>query len=163
VTPGYALVEFSTSVPEPEVTHIPIEARPMKTIAPVDSQDRSAREISDIVLDRVAKFVDPAAMARVELRNVTRPVRREVESILRRESQGLCWHLQVYSRGDVLATPGDPVPASESTDIRSLFEEFLVVWNYEPTFASAFGDRGRRALDDAFRAQDAAAPEDGAA
>ncbi len=163
VTPGYAIVELSDPALGPEVTHIPLEARPMKTIAAVDCEGRSAREIAEIVLDRVSRFAEPESMVRVELKEASRPVRREVESILRRESISLCWNLQVFSRSDVLATPGERQVGTGATDIRTLFDEFVAGRGYEPAFAAHFTERGRRALDDAFRAQDASAPEDGAA
>src|SRR5215213_7994951 len=50
VDPGYAIVELGGPSAGAEVTHIPLEARPMKTIAPVDCENRSTREIADIVL-----------------------------------------------------------------------------------------------------------------
>lgn len=162
VTPGYAIVDLGRETGA-EVTHIPLEARPMKTLAPVDGENRSAREIVDIVLERVAKFAQPDGMARVELRNTLRPVKREAESILRRESQGLCWWLQVYTRGEVLIAPGERRVESEATDVRTMFDEFVAERNYEPAFAAAFHERGRRALDDAIRALESTAPEDGAA
>src|SRR5215207_3889834 len=163
VEPGYAIVELGGLSAGAEVTHIPLEARPMKTIAPVDCQNRSAREIADIVLDRLAKFVPPDAIARVELRNTLRPVKREAEAILRREAQEFCWWLQVFTRGDILITPGDRRIETGSTDVRSLFDEFVSERNYEPAFATAFSVRGRRALDDAIRTLESSAPEDGAA
>jgi DNA repair exonuclease SbcCD nuclease subunit len=163
VDPGYAIVELGGLSAGAEVTHIPLEARPMKTIAPVDGENRSAREIADIVLDRLAKFVPSDAMARVELRNTLRPVKREAEAILRREAQGFCWWLQVFTRGDILITPGERRIETGSTDVRSLFDEFISERNFEPAFATSFTDRGRRALDDAIRALESSAPEDGAA
>ena len=163
VTPGYALVEIGSLESGADVTHIPIETRPMKTIAPVDGESRSAREIADIVLDRIVRYVEPETNARVEIRNSLRPVKREVESILRRESASLCWALQVYSRGDILTNPGDKMVHSGSTDVRSLFDEFITERVYETNFAAAFAERGRRALDDAIRAAESTAPEDGVA
>jgi DNA repair protein SbcD/Mre11 len=163
VTPGYALVELGDRALGPLVTPIPIEARAMKTIAPVDGEGRSAREIADIALDRLAKYVDGETNARVELRNVARPVRREAEAILGREASGVCWNLTVFTRGDLLARPGDPAELTNATDLRSLFEEFVTSRNYEPDFAARFRERGLRALDDAVRAQEAVAPEDGQA
>ena len=163
VDPGYAIVELGGPSAGAEVTHIPLEARPMKTIAPVDGENRSAREIADIVLDRLAKFVPFDAMARVELRNTLRPVKRESEAILRREAQEFCWWLQVFTRGDILITPGERRIETGSTDVRSLFDEFVSERSYEPAFATAFTKRGHRALDDAIRALESSAPEDGAA
>jgi exonuclease SbcD len=163
VTPGYAIVEISDEPASPEVTHIPIEARPMHTIAAVDGEGRTARDIADVVLSRLEKSVDRETIARVELRNTPRPVKREAESILRRESGDFCWHLQVFARAEVLLPTGEVRPVSESTDIRSLFDEYVATRTYETPFATAFAERGRRALDEAIYAQESVAPEDGAA
>jgi DNA repair exonuclease SbcCD nuclease subunit len=163
VTPGYAIVELSDAPASPEVIHIPIEARPMRTIAAVDGEGRSARDIADVVLGRLEKSVDRETIARVELRNTPRPIKREAESILRRESGELCWHLQVFARAEILLPTGEVRPIAESTDVRSLFEEFVTSRSYEPAFMTAFAERGRRALDDAMHALESVAPEDGAA
>lgn len=159
VTPGYAIVELNDNEP-PAVTPIPVEARPMKTIAPVDCAGRNAREIVDIIVRRLERDVDPATMARVELRDATRAVRREVESILKREVAGLCWSLQIFARGDLLAAPGERSAVTGSMDIRSLFDEFVPSRSYEARFAAAFQDRGRRALDDAIRASEPSTQEE---
>jgi DNA repair exonuclease SbcCD nuclease subunit len=163
VTPGYAIVELGGALPGADVTHIPLEARPMKTIAAVDGEGRSAREIADIALDRLAKFVTPETIARVELRNTHRPIKREAESILRRESQEFCWWLQIKITDAVLLPSGDRPVETAETDVRLLFTSYVGEKNYEPAFADAFGTRGRRALDDAIRALASTAPEDGAA
>jgi DNA repair exonuclease SbcCD nuclease subunit len=163
VTPGYAVVELNGPGASAEVTHIPLEARPMKTIAPVDGESRSAREIADIVLERITKFVEPDAMARVEIRGALRPVKREAESILKRESHELCWSLQVFSKGDLLVAPGERRLETGATDVRTMFDEFVAERAYEPDFAAKFSERGRRALDDAMHAMESSAPEDGVA
>ncbi|MCC6791657.1 MAG: exonuclease SbcCD subunit D [Thermomicrobiales bacterium] len=163
VTPGYAIVELNDSASGADVTHIPIEARPMKTLAPLDGESRSAREIADIVLERLEKFVDPETIARVELRNTPRPIKREADAILRRESPQFCWALQVFAKAEILLPTGEVRPVSESTDVRSLFDEFVASRAYEPAFASAFSERGRRALNDATHALESVAPEDGSA
>lgn len=163
VNPGYAIVELGTGAAGAEVTHIPLEARPMKTLAAIDGEGRSARELADLVMERVEHFVDPAGMARVEFRNTLRHVRREAEAILRREAGELCWSLDVFTRTDLLIAPGERGLEQAPTDLRSLFQEFVRERAYEPAFAAAFSERGLRALDDAQRAQEASAPEDGTA
>jgi DNA repair exonuclease SbcCD nuclease subunit len=163
VTPGYAIVELGTSAAGAEVTHIPLEARPMKTLAAIDGEGRSARELADLVMERVEQFIARDAMARVEFRNTLRHVRREAEAILRRDATELCWSLDVFTRADLLIAPGERNLEQAPTDLRSLFEEFVRERNYEPAFAATFAERGLRALDDARRAQEASAPEDGAA
>jgi exonuclease SbcD len=162
VDPGYALVELG-SASGAEVTHIPIEARPMKTLAAVDGEGRDAREIADIVLDRAERFSTPETITRIELRETLRHVRREVEAIVRRESAPLVWSLDIFARSDLLIAPGEQRLVSESLDIRSLFEKFVVERAYEPAFSAAFLERGLRALDDAVRAQESAVVDEGAA
>jgi exonuclease SbcD len=162
VDPGYAVVELGEAA-GPAVTHIPLEARPMKTLAAVDCEGRGAREIADIVLERAERFSTPETITRIELRDAIRHVRREVEAILRREAQPFVWSLDVFTRADLLIAPGERRLESEATDIRSLFEEFVTTRDYEPSFAAAFRERGRRAIDDAMRAQENAVAEDGAA
>lgn len=162
VTPGYALVELGASGEKPHVTHIPLESRPMKTLAPINAEAMNARDIADLVLKRVAEHAVPEANLRIEIRNALRPDRREAETLIRREVGDACWHLQVFSRGDVLASPGETQrAASESMDVRALFDEFVAERKYDvPAFADTFARRGHRALDDAIRALDATNGED---
>ena len=162
VDPGYALVELGSEAGA-EVTHIPIEARPMKTLAAVDGEGRDAREIADIVLDRAERFSTPETITRIELRETLRHVRREVEAIVRRESAPFVWSLDIFARSDLLIAPGEQRLVSESLDIRSLFEKFVAERAYEPAFSAAFLERGLRALDDAVRAQESAVVDEGAA
>jgi exonuclease SbcD len=163
VMPGYALVSLGTAAAGAEVAHIPLEARPMKTLAAIDGEGRSARELAELVMERVDRFVEKDAMVRVELRNTIRHVRREAELILRREAHGLCWSLDVFTRSDLLIAPGERRLETGPTDIRSLFDEFVRERNYDPAFATAFAERGGRAIDDAIRAMESSAPEDGGA
>jgi DNA repair exonuclease SbcCD nuclease subunit len=166
-TPGYVLVELGAAGTPPTVEHVPLPVRTMKTLVPVAAEGREARELADIVLDRLRVLNDPEAMVRVELRDAPRPVRREAEAILRRESPELVWSLQVYSPADVLAGFGERSRDAAVTDPRALFEEFVTERTgtlYDAAFAAVFRERGGRALDEAIRAADlAAAAEDPAA
>jgi len=136
----------------------------MRTLRPIEGEDRGARELADVVLDRLGAVGDPTAMIRVELRNTPRPVRREVEALLRREAADLAWSLQVYSPADVLAGfargGGDPA----LPDLRTLFAAFVAEQTtqgvYDAPFAAAFAARGDRALADALHAAEAIAAED---
>jgi exonuclease SbcD len=145
--PGYALVEFAESEARPVVTHIPIETRPMKRLEPIDCADKSAREIADIVLQRVERDAPIDGMARVEFRETTRPTRREAEAILRREAADLVWSLEIRSPHDILAPFGDAQPTLGVTDVFSLFDEYVAGRQFQVDFETDFKSRGRRALE----------------
>jgi DNA repair exonuclease SbcCD nuclease subunit len=151
VEPGYNLVELAAPGEPPVVTHIPLEARTMKTLFPVDGEGRDARAIADLVLDHLTALAQPEALVRVQIVNAQRPVRREAESILRREAQDHVWWLHVYSPADILAAFGERKTETTPTDVRALFDEFVTERAYEPDFATAFAARGRQALDQAIR------------
>jgi len=146
-TPGYALVEFAEGQSEPVFTHVPIEARPMKRLEPISCADKSAQEIAEIVLSRVERDAPPDGMARVEFRDVTRPVRRETEAILRRQAADLVWSLEIKSPNDILAPFGNVEPALGVSDVFSLFDEYVASRQFPVDFETAFKDKGRRALE----------------
>lgn len=165
-TPGYLLVELAEAGTTPAVEHVPLTARPMRTLVPVVGEGREARELADIVLDRLRVLNEPDAVTRVELRDTPRPVRREAEAILRRESPEVVWSLQVYSPADVLAAFGERSGDAAVTDLRALFDEFVTERTgpiYDAAFAAAFRERGGRALEEAIRAADQAATADDSA
>ena len=168
VAPGYLIVELGEPGAPPRVEHVELPARPMKTLHPIIGEDRDARELADLVLDRLGALELPDAIVRVELRQTPRPVRREAEAILRREAGDLVWHLQVYSPADVLAGFERGAGDAPLADVRSLFETFvdeqMAQQAYDPPFAAAFRTRGDRALEEALLAAEAsAAGEDPAA
>jgi len=165
VQPGYWLVELSGPGQPPEVTRVPIETRPMRTLPSVNGEGYDARDIADRVLEMLEDLGQPDAIARVELRHTPRPIRLEAERILRNEAQKFVWWLQVYSPADILAPfsrGGEPI----SADIGEMFDAFVTEREkeYDPAFAAAFRQRGRRALEEAMREADAAgATEDAVA
>ncbi|MEA2596769.1 MAG: repair protein SbcD/Mre11 [Thermomicrobiales bacterium] len=164
VEPGYNLVELAAPGEAPIVTHIPLEARPMRTLPPVDGEGRDGRAIADLVLARLAELALPDALVRVQIVNAQRPIRREAESILRRESHDFVWWLHVYSPADILAGFSDRRSEAAPTDVRALFDEFVGERAYDQDFAVAFAERGRRALDQAIReAETVGSTEDTAA
>jgi hypothetical protein len=133
----------------------------MKTLHPLDGTDRDARQLADLILDRLQALAEPEAMVRVELKQTTRPVRREVEAILKREAGDVVWSVQVYSPADILA--GFERDRDETlADLRTLFAAFVdeqeAKLTYDPPFATAFRERGGRALEEALRAAEEAAP-----
>ena len=150
-TPGYAMLTFAAGDNRPAVEHLPMPVRPMHTLAPLDADSLSPREIATRVGERLARIADPTAMARIDLRNTTRPVRREVEAIVRREQAGVVWHVAITMPNDVVAFLGErPTAVSGSIDPLALFDAFLAErvdgGHFDRRFADAFRDRGRTAL-----------------
>lgn len=165
--PGYVVVELGEPGAAPAVEHIPLPTRLMRTLTPIAGEGREARDLADLVLERLRVLDSPASMVRVEVRETPRPTRREVEAILRRESAPLVWSLQVFTPADLLATFGQREGAAAVTDLHALFDEFVSERTgrvYDAEFAAAFRARGGRALDEAIRvAETAATAEDPAA
>ena len=167
-TPGFLFVTLAGPDAPPEVVHVPLPGiRPMKTLHPIEGEERDAQELAGVVLDRLAALELPEAMVRVELRHTPRPIRREAEAILRRETTDLVWSLQVYSPADLLAPFERGAADSPLADLRALFgafvDEQVAAQGYDAPFAAAFRERGDRALVDAMRAAEATASEDDAA
>lgn len=155
VTPGYLIVELADSDDEPLPKHIDLPTRPMLRLRAIDGEGRTARELADLILER-AKILDaPEAMVRVELRDTPRPIRRETEAIVRRESASIVWSLQVYSPADVLATLGQAAIEAQIPDLREQFAQFVIEQEeqqrYDKEFAAAFRERGDRALVEAMQ------------
>ncbi len=163
--PGYNLVTLGAPGGPVTVEHIELPARPMIDLQPVSGDGREAREIVERVLDQLKELDQPAAMARVELRDTSRPVRREVESILRRESGEFVWSLSVVTPRSAVVGGETAQASDEMTDLRALFAEFVGARKgtppYDEAFATAFLERGDRALAEALAAQAMAVPDEG--
>jgi DNA repair exonuclease SbcCD nuclease subunit len=160
-TPGYLLVTLGARGDRPAVERIDIPTRPLKTLHPLAGEGQNARELADRILDRVRALAQPDAMVRVELKETPRPIRREVELLLKREIGDLVWSLQVYSPTDLVAgfeAGGDEALA----DLRTLFTAFVEEQErklaYDPVFAARFRERGDQALTEAMRAAEEVAP-----
>lgn len=164
VTPGYCIVELGDPGDAPKVEHIDLPARPMIDLKPVYGDGLRGRDIADKVLAQLEKVADPAAMARVAIRNSERPDKREAESILRREAEEFVWSLSVANERSILTQEDtDAERTEEFPDLRALFAQFVECrkgTHYNDTFAAAFLERGDRALADAMLAQDAPKPEE---
>jgi len=163
-TPGYNLVELGEPGGPVSVEHITIPVRPMIDLKPVNGEGREAREIVERVLEQLAKVDQPEAMTRVELRDTPRPVRREAESILRRESGEFVWSLSVVSPRSTMTDAGQPQGPDEMSDLRALVAEFVAARKgtppYDDAFATVFLERGDRALAEALEAQATAIPDE---
>ena len=164
ITPGYALVTLNGGGEPPEVTHVPLPVRPFYRIDRLDGAGLTARDIVDAVLARLRVDATTDAMVRVQLLNTPRPIRREAESLLRRETAGLVWWIETTSPKDIAAGFERRTGGGPATDIVSLFDEFVQAGEYDDAFANVFRDRGRQALEDALReAETTGGPEDASA
>jgi len=166
VTPGFVLLDFHKDEIAPnDPIHTRINTRPMKTLGAINAEGLPAREIADVALKRAGDMGDPAAMTRIELRDVTRSTRREIEHLVRRELDGRVWSLDCYTRGDLIANIGERLPLDGAiTDMNTLFGEFVdersANGTYDQAFAGAFRQRGVAALNMAHEQVNQAMAED---
>lgn len=164
-TPGYRIVEFTTPGEIPAVTHRQIETRPMIRLKPEDGTGRTARDIADTILQQASRLGNPEAMARVSLREVDRGTRREVQTLLRRESPPLVWSLDLAPERQGFVPQGISSPEVDESalDLFALFSEFVAARREtypNAEFATTFLERGNKALTDAMLAGEAPLPED---
>jgi hypothetical protein len=138
----------------------------MRTLKPIDGEGLPAPTVAERVLKLARDVDDPTAMTRVELRNMPRPARREVDQLIKRELNGAVWSLDTFVRGEFPPPDrlNDPLDR-EISDVRALFGEFVdarVADNhYDERFATAFRERGMQALNGAIeRVSQALAEED---
>ncbi|MEZ4564975.1 MAG: DNA repair exonuclease [Thermomicrobiales bacterium] len=164
-TPGYALVTLGSPGDLAQVEFIDTPARPMETLAAIDGADRTARDLADMILDRAGALGMPDAMVRVELRSTPRPLFRETDAIVRRETGDNAWLIRLTLPGEALDPLGREGPSTMAdlnplTLFSTFVEERRVAGDYEPAFAEAFGARGKLALERAIaRVEDASANE----
>lgn len=165
VEPGYALVTLGKLGWAPQVEYVDLPARPMETLIPIDGAERTARELADMILARAGALGKPDAMVRVELRGVGRPLFRETDAIVRRETGDNAWHIRLTAPGEVLDPLGrDAIAGLADLHPVTLFESFVAgkeaAGEYDAAFAKAFRERGGAALESAIaRQQEASAGE----
>jgi DNA repair exonuclease SbcCD nuclease subunit len=158
---GYALVTLGKPGALPQVEFIDTPARPMETLSAIDGAERTARDLADMILDRVGALGLPDAMVRVELRNTPRPLFREVDAIVKRETGDAAWHIRLTVPGEVLDPLGREGPQSMA-DLNpvSMFRTYVAGKRasgaYETAFADAFETQGVAALEQAIRRLDEA-------
>jgi hypothetical protein len=138
------------------IEFIDLPARPMETLHPIDGEGRSARELADMILDRAGALGLPNAMVRVELQSTPRPLFREAEAIVRRETGSAAWHIRLTAPGDLLDPLGrESVSGLADLHPLKLFDEFVSkqvdAGAYDAEFAERFRARGRAALETAIR------------
>ena len=164
--PGFAIVEFDAGETDvATVRHVPISARPMKTLAPINGEGKPPREIADIALKRAEAVDDFEAMTRIELRGVNRAVRREAEQLVRRELDERVWTLDFFTRSELAQTFSQSAGVdAEHLEVPTLFDEFvqeqIKLGRYAPEFATAFRAKGLAALGDAIEQVTVALAED---
>lgn len=154
-TPGYLIVSMDEdgNVAEPE--HRPIPARPMALLEPVYGNRQTPDGIVEDVLGQIERLGVPEAMTRVQVREIDRLAYREVERRLKREARDAVFSLTVsrYAPDQGEVAP-ELDPALRMHDLKTLFAEFVASRkgeHYSDAFATAFLERGTRALDEAQR------------
>jgi hypothetical protein len=159
------MVELGEPDSMPTVTHVPIETRPMLALKPVYPSSASARDVADRVLGELQKLQQPEAMVSVALRDFDRPARREIESILRRESGEFVWLVHFAAERQFLLEPSLQRETVQTTDLRTLFAQFVeerTGAELSKEFATKFLERGDRALELAIATAEAEPGEGGA-
>jgi len=164
--PGYNLVTLADPGEDAAVTHISLPARPMIALKPVYGDVKQARGVADTVIDQLKALGDQSAMTRVEFRNIDRPLRREAQSMLKREAGAYTWLLDIApERMAFIADNGAALADDSTLDLHALFAEFVASrkGTYEnEAFAAMLLDRGGKALTDAMIAEENPTPEDDA-
>ncbi len=162
-TPGYVLVDLDDEV---SVEHVPLSARPMELLNPISGTGRPARELADLALHAAVALGKPDAMVRFRLDDAARPLRREVEQILRREGHDVVWSLEVRPpREEIFAPSGERLPEESLPPLTTMFDEFVAEQlspRHDEAFVARFRDRGGQALNEAILADQATASTEGA-
>jgi len=164
VEPGYAIVTMDAPGEPVAVEHIDIPTRPMIDLKPVNGRSLQPRDIADAVINQLVALQSPDALTRVDLRDADRAVRRETESILRREAGQLAFSFTLAAERTVF-TPGSEqvLGVGGVADLETLFTEFVALRtgeHFNGEFAGQFLERGSRALVDAAVSQEAPSPEE---
>lgn len=152
-TPGYNIVTLNEM--GAAVEHIDLPGRPMIRLERLSAATGSAREVADRILFAASRHDQPDAMFRVILDEADRPKRREVERLIRREASEFAWSLEVLSPRETLFAPREGTDEAAAMDFTPLtmFEQFIAEKRasaeYTEAFATAFRERGVRALQDA--------------
>ena len=162
-TPGYLIVTLDDEL---SVEHVQLPARPMELLDPISGSGRNARELADLALHGAAALGKPDAMVRVRLDDTARPLRREVEHILRREGHEVVWSLEIRPpREEIFAPSGERMPDETLPPLTTMFDEFIaeqLAPRHDDAFVAAFRERGGHALDEAIQTGRAAASTEGA-
>jgi DNA repair protein SbcD/Mre11 len=164
--PGYLIVTMNEDgVAETE--HRDLRARPMALLQPVYGNRQTPDAIVEDVLGQIERLSQPEAMTRVQVREIDRLAFREVERRLKRESRDAIFSLTVsrYAPDQGEVAP-ELDPALRMHDLKTLFAEFVAGRkgeHYSDEFATAFLERGTRALDEAQRIVNESQAEGGGA
>ncbi len=163
--PGYNLVTLGPPGAMPEVEHVRVPARPMRTLARIEAGDLDPRALADVILDRARAAADPEAMLRFPVRGVTRRVAGDARAILRREAGDEVWLVEI--KYEPVTDPGpDGRESIVLKPLPELFDDFVAMrladGTYDDAFAAFMRERGRPILDDAVRVSEEAAAEEAA-
>lgn len=166
-TPGLLITSWDEGALRPsDPKHIDLPARPMRTLKAIDGEGLPASTVAERALKMARDLDDPTAMTRIELRNMARPARREVDQLIKRELNSVVWSLDTFVRGEFPPPDHrhDPLDR-EISDVRALFGEFvdarIADKQYDDRFAATFRERGMQALNGAIeRVSQALAEED---
>jgi DNA repair exonuclease SbcCD nuclease subunit len=155
--PGYALVTLGERGGVPQVEYIDVPARPMETLQPISGKDRDgnerlARDLADQILARAGALNMPDAMVRVELQNTSRPLVRETDAILRRETGSIVWHIRLTIPGDLIDSRdprlGPPI-GPLLTEYDKFIDQNVERGEYDVGFERLMRGKGRSILEGA--------------
>lgn len=166
-TPGYNLVTLHGSGQPPLVEHVPVPARRMETLHRIDGQDLDARQLADVLLDRLRGMDDPEGLFRIPLAPPARAVLREAEGLVRREigDAVMGWSLKLLG-GPGVVEPGRD--AGGLKPLRELFADFVALraaeGHVDERFAAFMTEQGGQLLERAIEESERATlAEEGAA
>jgi DNA repair exonuclease SbcCD nuclease subunit len=153
--PGYLIVTLDEDGFAGEPEHRDVRARPMRLLDPVYGDRQTPDGIVEDVLGQIERLAEPKAMTRVQVRDIDRLAYREVERRLKREARDAIFSLTVsrYAPDQGEVAP-ELDPALRMHDLKTLFAEFVAGRKgeqFSDAFATAFLERGTRALDEAQR------------
>jgi DNA repair exonuclease SbcCD nuclease subunit len=165
VDPGYLMVTLGEPGEPVSVEHVSIPGRPMISLRPVRCEGKEADAVVAEVVAQLEKRGTPDAMARVELKDAPRPLRREVQIKLRREAEAYVWSIDLAPEriGFMPGVEASGEVDDATLDLHALFREFVDSRKStypSEAFTTMLLERGSQALTDAMVAEAETAPED---
>ena len=147
--PGYLIVELGERGTGAAVERVSVPtARPMlsHTVPAAVLASQDGVKIADHVLTWLQGLESPEAMTRVVLPDVARPVRRNVEALVREDAGALVWSVQVTGRPAESSAMADRNPDLPALSLLDQFAAFTAAeeanGNFDPVFARQFAEIG---------------------